>query len=1447
MPTTTTWNRAVVSLATIPGNYFLGFEVYTTSSTSGIYIDYVFGPQFADIAPGPVTLVNPAPDATGINEFPIFSWNPPITGGIPTSYTILCDQNPIPVTPIGTASGLSYTATEALQFGQPYQWSVVATNGHGSSEGNPVSTFTTRTDPTVSVPWTEDFGTTGAGFPPDNWVRYIGVIADPSDLVQSNSFWVQDDWRNDTTANPKDFAARMNVYSSNRYAWLITPPIMLPAENCQLEFDLALTDYANFAPPDTPVGFSGVDDRFVILVGNGTSWTPANILTQWDNASSASVYNEIPHTGQHITIPLQGYSDRIYIAFYAESSVSNADNDLFVDNVTVRVVPEGLPDHVQLISPPDQSLDLDPEAVEFTWNPALTGGTPEYFEVCLGENPINPAINYYGEHRWITEENSFNPFVQENFDLGYSSLWYWAVLPYNGGGNPQHPDPVSPDFMVWQFVTAPDPTIYVLPHFQNFDLVSTPDIPWGWKKYLQYSTGTPNITTTTSNPVSVPNIVNMTNSTDASATVILVSPPFDMSISTVRTRFYARSSVTGQTLLIGAMDSNRATFEQIGSVNLTTTNTQYSLDLNGYTRDYPYIGFKHGLGATTRSIYIDNVEFLELVDKDLSAVSLHCNGLAYEGSQADYVVTVKNEGQMEQASYTICLKRSDDNQLLAGPIQINQSLASGSTIQHTISWNPSAAFVGPNRLYAEVILADDVIPGNNQSPSQPVYVVGTTTEIIGVGDPDSDLKSATLPINFHYKCGVTETLYFYDETHLISGNIIGIVLKNQFTQDLKQEQVKVWMGQNMLSDLCGGWVLSDGLTPVFDGFVDFPIGTNEVVIPLPVAYTVSDATNLLIRYHRPMDTVYYNESNQFYYTSTLSHPTRSRYIISDSAVVDPLAPSEAGDTSANVPNTLLLVDNAVIGQPAILEGYVRDTNNNPIVEATVTLTERTSTFTDLTGFYRFSFWVADDYNATASKFGYYNVTYSDITTVLGSTVSRDFVLVNQPRVTVSGTILANDAPDGLEGAEISLNGIENYHTTSGAGGLFSIPDVLGHVDGQSYTLIVEKEGYQPHQSIRAVLESDLDVGIITLLEYLYPPYDLVATHSGVDQSDVLLNWTQAGPPNYIFYDFESSDYGWIPSSNWSNPLGDWEWSNTYDVDEFDYIYTGSNVTPPPTAHSGTGMWGTKMFTNYTNAEGYSYLSKTISLEGVFNAQLRFWSWENINGNYDPGCVRVNGDLVWGPSWDYQSTQWRERVIPLTNYDNLPSVEIRFEFYATNVVNYAGWYIDDVYIGPALDKHFGQFSISGIDRVLQNYSIYRMRAADVNNPTTWTTLIDDHELTTYTDENFDELPGDIYKWAVKANYSGGLQSNPVFSNPLVRVYPPDDIVVDHDGNIVLISWAAEPGADFYKVYASHNPHGPFNYLGWTTSTNCSTIASVARKFFVVVACTDEPLPDTPPLD
>ncbi|MGC9361463.1 MAG: choice-of-anchor D domain-containing protein, partial [Candidatus Syntrophosphaera sp.] len=331
-----TYYNQVVDLSSLAGNdYYLAFQTPIQTSTGSVYVDYVFGPEITPLTPGAPTLTAPADLATDVIEFATFSWSASTSGGVPTGYDLYLDT--VDGTTLYASDVTSpYTVTTALAYNTTYYWTVVAYNGAGNSPTPTPFSFTTRPDPLVSTfPWMVDFGTDGSPFPPTNWTKHSGLLADPTVLgTHPSGSWYQDDFANVVTS-PSNESAKINIYSTLN-GWLITPPIQMPGTGYQLEFDIALTDYYNAAPPDDS---TGVDDRFIVLIGDGTSWSPANIVREWNNTGSTDVYYDVSYTGDHYIIPLDAYTGTKYIAFYGESTVSNADNDFFLDNVWVRETP----------------------------------------------------------------------------------------------------------------------------------------------------------------------------------------------------------------------------------------------------------------------------------------------------------------------------------------------------------------------------------------------------------------------------------------------------------------------------------------------------------------------------------------------------------------------------------------------------------------------------------------------------------------------------------------------------------------------------------------------------------------------------------------------------------------------------------------------------------------------------------------------------------------------------------------------------------------------------------------------------------------------------------------------------------------------------------------------------------------------------------------------------
>jgi hypothetical protein len=162
----------------------------------------------------------------------------------------------------------------------------------------------------------------------------------------------------------------------------------------------------------------------------------------------------------------------------------------------------------------------------------------------------------------------------------------------------------------------------------------------------------------------------------------------------------------------------------------------------------------------------------------------------------------------------------------------------------------------------------------------------------------------------------------------------------------------------------------------------------------------------------------------------------------------------------------------------------------------------------------------------------------------------------------------------------------------------------------------------------------------------------------------------ASAQTIYFSDLEANDGGWVAGDDWAAAEPEWEWGTPQSVG-------------PPSAYSGVNVWATKLMTNHSDSGGNSWITQTFDFTDWTNVQLTFYSWIDSGSNsFDQATVQVNGTVLYLDDGS-SGGLWEQVVVDLSAYDNVASVEIRFNFFATTVVNRAGWYVDDVDISGVL--------------------------------------------------------------------------------------------------------------------------------------------------------------------
>lgn len=329
-------------------------------------------------------------------------------------------------TKVSETAGAPYSAgvftinVSSLTPATVYYYKAFATSASGTvytSQG----TFTTQCA-AFNPPYTHDF----ASYVPSCWYEATGTLAPTTTHTLTDSYWDVDGFANVGSTG----AAKMEIWSTAKNDWLISPAVNLVSGNTyQLEFDLALTDWGS----TSVAGTDGIDDKFAVVISTdgGATWSNANTLMLWDNDNSTNatnnrVYNDISNTGTRIVIPLADYTGQtIRIGFYGESTISNADNDLFIDNFVIQAV--AIPNCATQTAPTNAATDICPGGgATLTWTKAANGCTASSFNMYFGtDNPPTNIVN--GAN--IGDVTSYNTGA-----LIGNTTYYWKVQPSTSVG-----------------------------------------------------------------------------------------------------------------------------------------------------------------------------------------------------------------------------------------------------------------------------------------------------------------------------------------------------------------------------------------------------------------------------------------------------------------------------------------------------------------------------------------------------------------------------------------------------------------------------------------------------------------------------------------------------------------------------------------------------------------------------------------------------------------------------------------------------------------------------------------------------------------------------------------------------------------------------------------------------------------------------------------------------
>ncbi|MDD4157174.1 MAG: choice-of-anchor D domain-containing protein, partial [Candidatus Cloacimonetes bacterium] len=563
------WTEVDLDLPNSSATYQIAFEGINNYGRANVIDDVmVYAPLSS---PLPATLISPTDEAIDVNLTQTLNWQATSGGATPEGYKIYVGTSDTPSAHIDINDVTTYSPT--LAYGTTYYWQVIPYVGAEDAADCPVWSFTTMADPTISTfPWTEGFDT----WPPVGW-----------DLTGGTRTVLHYNVNNVT-------AAKANFWSwqIGNTAYMTTPPISLGPNMYIFKFDWSHL-YSSSYPNDALT--------VEITTDGGQTWNQLFYATGQDFNSNDGADSTTPGSFITETFNITEYNENIvYLRFFFQSGWGP---DAFIDNITIEEVPNY------------PIAQINPQNKDFEVVLINTTETQTYTIMNVGGQPLVVSdISISGDSEFSLEnyENTTLGFLESlTFDLVYSPITsgnHSAVLSItdNTGRQTYNYDITGEGY---------DPTITADSHPENFDDIDDPYFLLGWGAYVDSISESALIGLSTTSPNSAPNHLRMYNYSDEDAVLIATSPIVE-NINNRRVRFFAKGGAN-YSLIVGTMSDqgDPETFIPLETIIMSDASyTEYVVYLEDATQGC--IAFKHGLGGTYRSIYIDDV-VIELIPDGL--------------------------------------------------------------------------------------------------------------------------------------------------------------------------------------------------------------------------------------------------------------------------------------------------------------------------------------------------------------------------------------------------------------------------------------------------------------------------------------------------------------------------------------------------------------------------------------------------------------------------------------------------------------------------------------------------------------------------------------------------------------------------------------------------------------------------------------------------------------
>jgi hypothetical protein len=832
----------------------------------------------------------------------------------------------------------------------------------------------------------------------------------------------------------------------------------------------------------------------------------------------------------------------------------------------------------------------------------------------------------------------------------------------------------------------------------------------------------------------------------------------------------------------------------------------------------PYNPGAPGAGNATANVR-SNILFTACEPLDHDLIGRTITGNINPSALVPYKYTVKvyNNGLNPENDFRIKVVTSTNVELAS--LNVTQPIAPGETMSYDIFVTFQEE--GNYCIKGRVDLIGDQNPANNPTPLLCLNVRPySEDDIIDIpSDPWIGQSNSLIPFYFVYESSLAQSVYYQSDMGIPGGLIKELSWYFNNTVSFSNYPIQVAMANVTTPSVATSWIPESEFTTVYEGNISLPTGLYKLTIPLPEEnWFLYTGSNLVVMSNHMFRQPWFTGINGI--TTSAVPNGRSRYTYRDGGQ------SVLGDASSPL-NVISNIELVVRRTPyGIVTGVITDCETGePLSGVSLVLDKYGITATtNAQGEYILPFLPAgEDYTIYASRYLYYDMEFGPFHVEEDSEYSYDFCMDYLDGFILYGVVQAADGTY-IEGATLTLTGYVDYPPiTSGPMGTF---EFLGVLWARDYQLMVTAPGYQNHVSMHDVLEN-VNVGTIILYDLTYPPVDVVATRV---EEFAEITWGPFVLPPYddwikwcvnddvagrVGYDVTAGDNMTIAmrftpadlkdlgvySGHMITKIAIGIGTDMYSVNsmEFRIWEGGSSITD-----AGNLVY-TQPITGWTSFTENMMLEFDLETPFVINStqELRIgWNLVNTAGypfGRDAGpVVAGKGDLItcsslWGGDWVSHMSQlgWNynysikayvtgggksatqvlsSNAIPTSN-EPTQSVSAN---QAANLSDIAYGQPRSIFVERPVEVVQSRIVPEvATSRGVIGYRLWRLQPGQEGNPAVWSTLtnvpVDGLE---YMDYSWENVPVGTYKWAVKTVYHGMIESDPEFSNNLVKRYKDD---------------------------------------------------------------------------